>query len=347
MAKVSFGSDNHSGIHPKVLQAICEANQGHAHSYGEDPWSQHFQQELKRVLPQSAQGFLVFNGTAANVLALKAALKSFESCLCSDVSHLNLDECAAPERLAGRKLIPLPSTHGKLSPEDLEPALTRRGDQHFAQVGMLSITQPTELGTVYRLEELKELRRFCFDNKIMLHIDGARLANAARYLGVSWEQMCEAACPDLLSLGGTKNGLMGAEALVVFSRAEHLLRDLKYHRKQSLQLPSKTRFLAAQMWAYLEQDLYQEIADHSLKMAQELLQRLPASEKLKVLYPVESNALFVQFPKTWTQRLRDKYFFYIWDDRNWVGRWMTSFDTSLEDVCGFSGELRQILTEEE
>ena len=337
----SFGSDNHSGVHPKILEALVAINQGHAHSYGEDPLSHQLEKEIQRLMPLAHKTFLVFNGTAANVLALKVALKSHQACLCSEVSHLNLDECAAPERVAGRKLIPRPSHDGKLRPEDLEESIIRRGDQHFAQVRMLSITQPTELGTAYSLEELKDLREFCSRHKLMLHIDGARWANAACFLGVSWEQMLQAADPDLLSLGGTKNGLMGAEALIVFERARELAEDLRYQRKQLLQLPSKTRFLAAQMLAYLRDDLYLEIAHWSLDRAQELEQAISGIEGLHLQYPVQSNALFVQFPKTWTKALRQKYFFYIWDEQQWVARWMTSFDTTSEDIHNFAQELRQ------
>ncbi len=339
--KNSFGSDNHSGVHPQILEAVVKANVSHAPSYGTDALSGALSVKVKSLFGSSAEPFLVFNGTAANTLALKAILKPWQSVICSDISHLNLDECAAPESIAGLKLIPARSNaHGKLTPDALKAHLVRFGDQHFAQPGALSVTQPTELGTLYTLEELRALAQMARAHNLKLHIDGARLSNAVFKLDISFRTLLEEFPADALSFGGTKNGLLGAEMVILWNK--ELVQDFKYIRKQNMLLPSNTRFLAVQMLTYLEDDLYLQIAEHSCLMASRLAEDLRAFRSLQILHPVESNAVFTQFPKAWTATLRDSLFFYIWETDPWTARLMTSFDTSDSDRSQFIETVRRL-----
>lgn len=327
---LSLGSDNHSGVHPKVMEALIAANRGHAHSYGMDPIALATEKEFKRVFGEPLDIEYVFNGTGANVLAIKTLLQSFESALVSDVSHMQVDECGAPELLTGCKLIPVPTRSAKITPENLKPFLIRKGDQHFSQPRLLSLTQPTELGTCYSLDEIRELKKLCNEHNLFLHIDGARLPNAAAFLNVSLKQLTRDLGVDVLSFGGTKNGLMGAEAIVFFNPL--LSKNLRYHRKQALQLPSKSRFLAAQFYAFLKNDLYKDIASHVHALAKALEKRLQKFPEIEITEPVQSNALFVKIPKAWIKPLKERYFFYVWDENTSVLRWMFSFDFKAEDI---------------
>lgn len=339
----SMGSDNHSGVHPKVMTALAEANRGSAHSYGMDEVSDLALDEFQRVFGADVEPFYVFNGTAANVVALRALLKPFESVICSSQSHLHVDECGALEAVHGAKLWPIPSDDGRFSDEEVLPLLERQGDQHHSQPKVVSLTLPTELGVVPELTELKQWRRFCDQHRLFLHWDGARLANAAVHLNLSLKELVEAGRPDAVSFGGTKNGLMGAECVLFFNR--QLASDVKYLRKQSMQLPSKTRFLAAQFYAYLESDLWKEIARTSLHgargLADHLLQDFP---EIEIVFPVHSNALFVQLPEAWIKPLRDRFFFYIWDRPRRIARWMVSFDWTedrLQEILNTLKEVKQ------
>ena len=332
--KNGFGSDNHSGVHPKILEALAQVNASHTASYGMDPLSDTLNEKLIELFGPGTEGFFVFNGTAANTLSLKALLKSWNSVLVADISHLNVDECGAPEAVAGVKLIPVTTdSQGKLTVEELEKHMTRLGDQHFSQPGCLSITQPTELGTVYSTEEMDALRNFAQKYQLRMHMDGARLVNATDFLNISFQQLREHFPMDALSFGGTKNGLLGAELVLLWE--ENLKKEFRYIRKQGMQLPSKTRFFAAQFLTWLENDLYLEIARHSHQKAVELENQLSRFSEVKVLYPVQSNAVFIQFPKAWTSQLKKSRFFYIWDPEIWSARLMTSFDTSKEDIEQF------------
>lgn len=330
---ISFGSDNHAGIHPKILHAFTESGDTFAASYGMDAFSRALHEELKLTLA-AVDSHIVFNGTAANVLCIAAALKSYESVLCTDVSHLHVDECGAPEKIAGVKLMPLPHTNGKLSIQKLEEALIRRGDQHFSQVRMVSVTQPTELGTVYTIEELTALRQFCDRHHLYLHIDGARLANACAFLNCSFQDILKYS--DISSVGGAKNGLLMGELVVIHN--PKLREGFKFLRKQYLQLPSKTRFLARQFQIYFANNLWREIADHQHQLAQRLageVRRLG----LLVNYPVESNAVFCCLPKTAIKALRTEYFFYVWDEKTYECRLMTSFATTEAHIENFTRSL--------
>lgn len=325
---LSLGSDNHSGVHPRILAALAEANRGHAHAYGLDEVSNLADAEFKRVFGENARPEYVFTGTAANVLSLAPFLKSYESVFASEVSHLNVDECGAPEKFWGGKIVPLASKDGRISPSQCLDALSRRGDQHFSQPRAVSLTLPTELGVCYRPEELRAWRKFCSENKLILHVDGARLANAAAFLNVSIKTLMTDAAPDVVSFGGTKNGLLGAEAVIFRTAIGH--DTFKFYRKQAQHLSSKTRFLAAQMFAYLKDDLWLDIARHTTGLAKDLSKKLAEFPEIQLEFPVESNALFVRLPKPWVKPLREKFFFYIWDVDTSLARWMISWDWSEE-----------------
>jgi threonine aldolase len=327
-----FGSDNHAGVHPEILQALSKANAGHEPSYGIDKFTEKCQKQFKEFFGSQAETYFVFNGTAANVLSLKAMMKSHESCLAADCSHLNLDECGAPEFFAG-KLIPVKTFNGKLTVEELQKHLIRLGDQHFTQPRVLSLTQPTELGTVYSISELKELCSWAKKNNLLIHMDGARFTNAVYTLQCKMREITSDVEVDVLSFGGTKNGLMFGEAVVILNPT--LAKDFKFIRKQCAQLPSKTRFIAAQFLAFFENHLYQKISAHSCEMAHYLSQGLHG----KTNYPVQSNAVFLQIPKEQIKKLKQLYFFYVWNenavDNSFECRLMTSWDTQKEDIDNF------------
>jgi threonine aldolase len=336
----SLGSDNHSGIHPTIAEAIMRANVGHAHSYGMDEISNRAMIEWRRVLARDAEVFYVFNGTAANVLSLQALLKSFEAVACSEVAHLHMDEAGAPEKFLGSKIYTLPSKDGRIFPEQLKDILARGGDQHFAQLKAVSLTLPTELGVCYSLEELKDWRTFADQHQLLIHWDGARIVNAAAFFGLSIADLLDAGKPDALSFGGTKNGLMGAEAVILFDRAR--ARDFRYIRKQGLQLSSKTRFLAAQFDAYLTHDLWKSVAVHVTTEARRLAAALQEFPEIKVCFPVQSNGLFVSLPKPWIKPLKQEFFFYIWDTERNMARWMISFDWTSEVTEKLLGKIREV-----
>lgn len=333
-----FGSDNHATVHPQILRALGGANEGHAPSYGTDELSETVRGLFQKEFGPGSVSYLVFNGSAANILALRAISRPWQSLLCSDVAHIHMDECAGPEFFTGCKLWPVRSQHGKLTTKALDEVWQRRGDQHFAQAAVLSITQPTELGTVYTRDELKTLIDWGKARGLKVHIDGARLAVAARRLNLSFREFTTDLGADVVSFGGTKNGLMMGEA-VIFREAS-LATDFQYIRKQSGQLPSKTRFIAAQFAAYFENDLWKEMADHSLRLAQRLeagVRQLPGVE---ITHPVESNAVFAKIPKDWVTKLREKHFFYVWDEKTYECRWMTSWDLAETDVEAFIESLK-------
>lgn len=337
----SLGSDNHSGVHPKVLQAMTEANRGGAHAYGMDELSRLTEKEFKRVFGPEVEAHYVFTGTAANVLCLAPLVRSFEAVICSSVAHLHLDECGAPEKFLGAKLWTIPSVDGKIFPEQAEEILERRGDQHYAQPKVVSLTQPTELGVCYTLEELKKWREWTRSKNLMLHIDGARFANAAVHLNTSLKAMTSDLGVDCVSFGGTKNGLLGAEAVLLFS--PEAKEGFKFHRKQAMQLPSKSRFLAAQFYAYLHGDLWKEIATHVTMTALELTKAIQTEfPETKFPFPTQSNGLFVQLPKPWIQPLKEKFFFYIWDQPIGLCRWMISFDWTKENSDELVSSIREV-----
>lgn len=338
--KRGFGSDNHSGVHPQILASLSLANIEHAPSYGTDEWTEKAVEEFRKHFGPQAQIFFVFNGTAANVTALRALTKPFQSVFCSDVAHIHVDECGAPELIAGCKLLPLPSVNGKISINELEKAFVRRGDQHFSQTQVLSITQPTELGTTYSIVELKTLISWAKERKLYVHIDGARLANAAIYLNKSFKEITTDLGVDVVSFGGTKNGLMMGEAVIFLNK--ELSQDFKYIRKQTTQLPSKSRFIACQFQAYFSNDLWRSIAHHSHEMALYLYESVRTIPGIEVREVPQSNVVFAKIPGSWVKKLREHYFFYVWDENTFECRWMTSWDSKKEDIDGFVKLLKEL-----
>lgn len=333
----SLGSDNHSAVHPKIFEAMAKVNSNHEASYGTDTLSRKLSEKLLELTGPDWQGFHCFNGTAANVMALKSLVKSHESILCTDVSHLNVDECGAPEFHIGAKLITIKSNDGKLKINDLSKHVIRLGDQHFSQVKAVSLTQPTELGTCYSINELKSIAKFCKEHSLYLHIDGARLPNALFTLKCELKDFLKHA--DAVSFGGTKNGLYGSE-LVLLKKEKS--KDFKFIRKQSMQLPSKTRFLAAQFLEFFKENLYLKIAEHSCSMARYLADQLEEHTNLSANYPVQSNAVFVNLPKDMIKALKSKMFFYIWNEETFEARLMTSFDTSTEELDSFVELIKEL-----
>ncbi len=338
--KVGFGSDNHSGALPEVIAALSKCNVGHQPSYGTDEITRAAEKLILAKLGSTkGEVHFVFNGTAANVLALDCLVESHHSVLVADSSHLYVDECAAPEKHIGCKLIPVPTVEGKLTPQLLKPFVIRRGDQHFAQVKAISITQPTELGTVYSLEELAELKKFASENKLQLHLDGARLFNAAASLSCTLKDLVEGF--DVVALGGTKNGLVFGEAVVILN--SELSKDFKYRRKQAMQLPSKTRFIAAQFQALFENDLWSKTAKHVNQIAKDLESKLKTLHYVKITRPTQANAVFAILPREIIKELREKFFFYVWDEHTFEVRLMTTFDTTAEHISGFVAEIERLM----
>jgi threonine aldolase len=333
----AFASDNYAGVHPQVLAAIAEANADHAVSYGDDPWTEALRERVRSKLGAEAELHLVFNGTAANVLAIEALTQPWEAVLCAASSHLNVDECGAPER-AGRKLLAVPAPDGRLAPAALEPLLVRIGDQHVIQPRVVSVTQSTELGTRYPLAALRELATWAHARGLLLHLDGARLFNAAAGLGVGLDELTTGVGADAVSLGATKNGAMGAEA-VVFLRPG-LAPGFPFLRKQGMQLASKMRFMAAQLLALLEGDLWRANAAHANAMAQRLAAAVRDVDGVRVTHPVEANAVFAVLPDGVAEPLAREWPFYVWDEATGEVRWMCSWDTRAEDVDAFAAAVR-------
>jgi threonine aldolase len=346
MSARGFASDNHSGAHPDVLAAVGAANDGHVAAYGADPLTAALGERFREHFGQGAEGFPVFNGSAANVLCVQAACRPFEAVICPATAHLNVDECGAPEKVAGVKLIALPAPHGKLSPELLERevAWSRVGDEHASQPRLVSISNSTELGTVYTVGELEALAEYAHGRGLLLHVDGARLANAAAAQGASLREVTADAGVDLLSFGGTKNGLLLGEA-VVFLR-ERLAEDFAFIRKQGLQLASKMRFLSAQLDALLSNDLWLRNASHANSMALLLAEKITALPEVELAHPVEANGVFARFPAAAIEQLEfgpdGSRSFYVWDEAERVVRLMCSWDTTEDDVREFAATLASI-----
>lgn len=332
----SLGSDNHSGIHPEILKSIIESNHGSAPSYGMD----HLSQELRTLLKTELgclDNYIVFNGTAANVLSIASSLKSYESVLCADISHLNVDECAAPEKFFGGKLIPTPSKHGKISIDEIKQYLIRRGDQHHTQIKMISITQPTEYGTLYSLDEINSIKEFCQNENLYLHIDGARIANAAYRLNCSIKDILSLS--DIASFGGSKNGLFVGDLVLIYN--PNFLEGFKFLRKQALQLPSKSRFIACQFLSYFKNNLWLDIAEKQCQMADYLASQLTQAQ-VEITQPVQSNAVFCLLPKSIIKELKKDFFFYVWDEISFECRLMTSFDTTKDTIDNFIDKLTSL-----
>lgn len=339
--KRGFGSDNHSGVSPEVLQAMAEVNKGHAMAYGEDEYSAGVEHLFKEHFGEKASVYFVFNGTGANVLCLDSMLRSHNAVICAETAHINVDECGAPQSITGAKLLTVPTPDGKLTPELIKQHLHGFGFQHHSQPKVVSLAQPTELGTLYTLDELREISDFVHAHGLYLHIDGARFANAAVALGCTFREMSTDIGADAVSFGGTKNGLMMGESVVILN--PEINGDFLYRRKQAMQLCSKMRFVAAQFKAYLENDLWKRNAAHSNTMAQLLYNEVKNLHHLEMLYPVQVNAVFAKLPRQVWKELQKHYFFYDWDEDKDEVRWMCSFDTTVSDIEDFVSCLTRVL----
>lgn len=337
MAEVhrGFASDNASGVHPRVMEAIAAANAGHAHAYGDDPWTRKARALIGRHFGEQAEAFFVFNGTGANVTALQALMRRFEAVICAESAHINTDECGAPERFTGGKLIGVPTVDGKLTPELISGAVRGVGFEHASQPAVVSITQSTEYGTVYSPEELADVVAAARAHGLKVHVDGARLANAAASLGCSLGEACAGA--DVVSFGATKNGAMLAEAVVFLDPAPAA--EFKYVRKQSAQLASKMRFVSAQYIAMLEGELWRENASHANAMAAMLAERVREVPGVRITKPVQANEVFAIMPRDAIGPLQAEFDFYTWDERADEVRWVTSWDTTADEVERFASAI--------
>ena len=328
-----FASDNNAGVHPEILEAITRANQDHVVAYGEDPYTRSAVRKFEEHFGPDIAVFFTFNGTGANILSLQSLTRSYHSILCSDYAHICTDECGAPEKHTGCKLIPLAHQDGKITLESVRHAYHGIGDEHHSQPRVISITQSTEMGTVYQPQEIQALARFAHEHDMFLHLDGARIANAAAYLGQNLRQATRDLGIDVLSFGGTKNGIMGGEAVVFFR--PNLGNDFLYLRKQSMQLASKMRFIAAQFEALLTNDLWRRSAEHANRMALVLEKEVSRIPGVKVIWKVEANGVFVQIPRHSIEKIKQQYFFYNWIEEESIVRWMCSFDTTEDDIQKF------------
>lgn len=336
-----FGSDNHSGFSPEVLDALAAANTDHALAYGDDEYTAHLEQLFRDTFGGQARVYLVFNGTGANVLGIDAMCRSHEAVVCAETAHINVDECGAPQRVVGCRLLTVDTPDGKLTPELVTSRLHGFGFEHHSQPKAISISQPTELGTLYTLDEIHALARLAHSYDMYLHVDGARLANAAVALRCTFKEMTTDLGVDALSFGGTKNGLLMGESCVLLNPALDV--DIKYRRKQMTQLASKMRFMAAQMICYLESGMWRRNAEHSNRMAQLLRSEVEKVDGVRIVYPVQANSLFAQLPTEVWHRLRQRYFFYDWDESKDIVRWMCSFDTTESDIHAFVNALKNSL----
>jgi len=338
-ARRSFASDNYAGIHPQVLAAIEAANGGHQISYGDDVYSARLTEVFRSHFGERCEVFCVFNGTGANVISLQSMTHRWDAVICAESAHINVDECGAPEKVAGLKLLPVPAPDGKLTPELIDQKARGFGDQHRAQPRVVSISQATELGTCYSLEELAAICEHAHALGLLVHVDGARLSNAAVHLDVPLRALGTDAGVDVLSFGGTKNGLMIGEAIVVLN--PEAVAGVAYLRKAAMQLASKMRFIAAQFEALLGGDLWHENARHANELAQRLEAGVRQVAGVTVSRPVQANSVFAVIAHEVAVRLQARHRFYIWDEGTGEVRWMTSFDTTEADVDEFVSALTE------
>ncbi|HEY0655218.1 MAG TPA: low specificity L-threonine aldolase, partial [Chryseosolibacter sp.] len=342
MQKRTFASDNYAGVLPEIMEALNRANSGHAASYGADEFTGRAIDKFKELFGDNIEVFFAYNGTGANVLGLSAITHSFNSVLCSELAHINVDESTAPEKFTGAKLIAVPTTNGKILPEEIEKRIIRLEDQHHPQAKVISISQTTEYATVYTVEEIKAISTIAKKYNLFLHMDGSRISNAAVSLGKDFRAFTRDAGVDVLSFGGTKNGLMFGEAVIFFNK--QLAESMKYIRKQGMQLHSKMRFIGAQFEALLSNDLWKKPATHANAMAKLLEQELRKLPSVKITQSVDANGIFALIPKAVISELQKEHFFYVWNDHTSEIRLMCSFDTREEDVKNFAAKLRALTT---
>ena len=334
-----FASDNYAGVHPEVLAAIVAANGGHQVAYGEDEYTMRLCDVLSDVFGHRVEVAPVLNGTGANVLALQACTQRWQSVLTTSSAHIHVDEAAAPERVGGLKVNVIDTPDGKLTPELIRAFADREGDEHFAQIGVVSITNSTEVGTVYTPAEIRAIADLVHERGWALHLDGSRLSNAAAALGIGLRELTTDAGVDLLSLGGTKAGAMLAEAVVVLD--EEVAMGTIFLRKQSMQLASKMRFVSAQLLALFEGDLWRRNAEHANAMARRLADGVADIEGIRLDTEVEANAVFPVLPREVSERLMERFRFYFWDETTGQVRWMCAWDTTESDVDTFLAAVRE------
>lgn len=337
----SFASDNNAGIHPSVLKAIEEANTGDALSYGDDAYSERAIKKIKDHFGEACDVYFVFNGTGANITGLKAITKSYEAVICAETAHINSDECGAPEQLIGCKLLTVPTEDGKITVDQIRGFMHGIGSAHHSQPKVISISQVTEYGTVYHQEEIRALADFAHQNGMYLHMDGARLANAGAALGVGFKEITVDAGVDVLSFGGTKNGLMIGEAVIFFNKEQG--EDYKYIRKQGMQLASKMRFIAAQFEALLTDGLWRENAENANRMGQLLASELEKLPQIQITQKVDANAVFAVIPQNVLQKLQEKYLVSVWSEERSEVRLMASFNTKEEHIREFVADVKEII----
>jgi threonine aldolase len=340
----SFGSDNNSGVHPRIIRALTEANIDHTIAYGDDIWTRQAEEEIRVLLEDSSiEPSFLFNGTGANVVALQACTLPFHSVICAATAHIAVDECGAPVKSTGASLKEVVTPDGKLTPELVRPHLHGFGFEHHSQPKVIAISQTTELGTCYTPDEIRALADLAHAHEMYLFVDGTRIANACAYLNVSLKEITVDCGVDIFTLGGTKNGLMFGEALVPLRK--ELAGHLKYYRKQTTQLYSKMRYITAQFIPYLSENLWLENARKSNASARLLWEEMKHVKGIEITQPVESNALFFILPKEITDKLRERYFFYDWDESRNEMRLVCSWDTTEEDIRDFIGYLRTLIPE--
>ncbi len=337
----SFASDNNAPVHEKVMQALSEANKGDVIAYGDDIYTSDAERKFRHYFQSEVEVFFVFNGTGANVSAISNLTHSFNGIITAETSHMNNDECGAPEKFSGCKLLTVKTSNGKISVDDIKKFLHSKGFEHHSQPKVISISQPTELGTLYKPEEILKLAHFADEHDMYLHIDGARIANAIAALNISLAELLTYTGVDVISFGGTKNGMMYGEAVVFINNL--LASDFKYIRKQSMQLASKMRYISAQFNAMFYDDLWLKNARHANKMAKYLELKLEEIPEIKITQPIETNAIFAVVPPSIIEPLQKEYFFYVWDDEKNEVRWMTHFQTTADDVDNFISHLKKLL----
>ena len=326
----SFASDNNSSVHPEVMQALVDANAGHALGYGDDKWTEEATEMVKSLFARPCEPLFVFNGTGSNTMALQLMTRPYHIIFCAETGHIAVDECGAPGKGTGCFIRTIATPDGKLTPELLAPYMVNFGVEHHSQPGAVYISQCTELGTIYKPQELRELCDYAHAHGLQVHMDGARIANAAAALGLSIDEVSAACGIDTLTLGGTKNGLMGAECVVIFN--ENMIGEGRYFRKQACQLASKMRYLSAQFKAFLSNDLWLRCAQHANHMAQLLVEGLRQLPDVTFTQQVESNQIFLTMPIEKSRKLHDKYYFYYWNEPVGEMRLVTSWDTTEEDI---------------
>lgn len=336
-----FASDNNAGVHPEILKEIAEVNSGHVVGYGGDRYTEIAKELFREKLGPDTDVYFVFTGTAANVLGITGVTKSWNSVITASTAHIEMDECGAPEKFSGCKVLTADTPDGKLTVDLIRRHMHGFGFEHHAQPKVISITQSTEMGTLYTAEEIKVLADYAHKNNMFLHLDGARISNAAIALNLQFRSFTTDAGVDILSFGGTKNGMMFGEAVCFLKPG--LSDEFKYLRKQGMQLASKMRFISAQYIAFFRNDLWKKCASHSNAMAQLLYQKVKDIKGIKVTQKVQANGVFVILPERVVEKVREQYFFYPWDEERSEYRWMTSWDTTEEDIEGFVELLKKEL----